>query len=364
MSLNEFKSLCIEGNRNELRQYVKDNKEALLKIESNDLYGILLKTICHRNMKYFVDAQLPWKELMLYNQSLSWKEVQLQSEDLSETRMTDCPKISLYTDILKHFLVNHEVEEIPVSFLEHKITDPSLLIRNVSCYIDLENVFFTDIQNKNTNINKKFIIVFCYFFETYYDQLKARLYVGPQTNQEDTYHEIIGLFYSFFDRDNGEIVNNGYFSYKSIKVDQNNIIELFFDIEKKFDGNLRETTITWISNYFEWMSIDQQLIFWNLINNNNKYDAIRITMFSTSSTFIDFAFDHIPNCYESICDGIDKHRDAVNLTFWKSFQKKFPDLKNYVFTYLALWYNHADYLSFFEDMPVQELMHIIKEVLF
>jgi len=380
MSLEEFTTYYQTQNNKNLFQFVKKHRATLVQIDSDDLYGVILKSHLHESIKYFAESKYPWKELLIFH-ALEWNDdVQLQKDDLSETRMFECESVVLYTKILINFLQIHEIEDIPQSFLEHEFSNVSHLIATLSNLKIDSNISLNKIMTKNISVNKKYFHLFCYYFERHFDELYTHHHemnhrrierdidenheLDPDFKREATCDAIKELLHQRFDDDDDEDELDYY--YKSIKVDKYNIIEIFFDMVKNNTSQIHEDYLT-ISRYFEWMSLDEQLTFWNLVCHNeeddDRYDAIDITMMSESTTFINFAFDHLPNCYESICNRNDENNDSITFLFWDLFVKKYPEVKNYVYTNIMLTYHHSEYMYIFEDVSVQEMLKVLKDIL-
>jgi len=373
MSLEEFTTCYQTKNGREIYQFIEKNRENLLEIDSDDLYGVILKSNLHENVKYFAESKYPWKELAWKHNRLRWDDVQLQQDDLSETRMFECKSVVLYTKILQNFLQNHEIEDIPQSFLELELTNVLEIFETLSHQIIDEDNVFRNILTKNTTVNKKYLHLLCYYFERYFDDFMSNNshpkkcccnecqedQVDHQSTQEKICSDIQEMLHSRFDKHEDQYIDY----YKSVMVNETNLIEVFFDMVKNDTGQIYEDFSN-VSNYFEWMSLDQQLTFWDLVTSNDElYKVVDITVMSKSALFINFAFDHIPNCYESICDRIDANFGTITLSFWKLFIKKYPDAKNYVYTYMILSFNCFEYMYIFEDVSVQEMLKVMKDIL-
>jgi len=372
MSLEEFEK--IYSNRdsrcNIIIQYIKKNETVLRNINDNSVYGVILRTYLHTNMKYFVDSKYEWTYIEYrYFEDYCWKDVILQPSDLSDERMTGMTNDFFYVTLLKMFLIYHEIEEIPQSFIDRVDR------RNNDCYVlsDLcfaitgENTsFFKTVINK-TFKNKKLIQMMSHYLPFYDEELRNDT-VPYSINKNKIFMTLVRIFESYLNTEDDE--DDDLYLYKSKIVTEDNIIEIIFDIIKneKYHGN-----IIALSNYFEYMKLDEQMMFWNMINTEDTYvlcDMINtedtyglcdVVLSSDSEIFIEYAFDNYSefNNQNNICNIICSNGHHSDI-FVKIFIKKFPDISNTIFMYELLLDPTLCY-RMFPNLSLEEMIGIINQ---
>jgi len=403
MSIEEFKLHYMkENNSDDVYEYVNKNKEKLSKIDDsgrhqntsfhddpgrhqntsfhddpgrhqntsfhddNDLYGIILKTLFHDDMKIFVASGYPWRELFnLKMYRFSWNDVKLCAEDLSDSRMDGCNNFDMYINILMTFLNDHECHDIPESFFDHNI-NYSYLINSLLLLgtIERSNILFKNVVNKKIITDPKYIEVLCRYFEKYHENHCYRL--TEELDQDIVYHAFMDISHYRFDVI-GDILNE-YYSYKSLRPDKNNFIEIFFDMVKNDTSEKNDTSkiyldYHYVSNYFQWMTLDEQITFWNIVKDCNEKNnsVVDVMMYSHSELFITYAFDHLPECLEIITRQIDVKRFSITIQFWKIFVQKYPHLKDKIYIYLLLMTDDDSHFDVFQDSSPQDLIKMIRD---
>jgi len=373
MSLGEFKYLVKEGICDNVMKYVDDNKEKLLMINKSNLFGTLLKMVLHKNIKYFAESKFKWEKIeFIYDPSrknayrFSWVDVTLHQNDLT-TRMNGLKNINLYISILRAFLVNHDVSEIPESFIMHFDNEFNSLLME-----KLHRLFFTtlkislnDIINHNININTKMIEVYCLFMTYRYNDFASNVimcWYGEKTDSESQ---------NFFGIEKVTKVPN-YDCVNCNLINSDNIIDVLSDILQKQDKhflhnectNVNSKNITDylidVSSMFNYMTLSEHVAFWNMLPNDKILD---IMMVSHSKMFINYCFDrlHIFSDIDAIMN--KKINFYCSYKFWKILIQRFSKLKEHVLINLFLYDIEAFVLVFNDIMTVQEMIQILKNYL-
>jgi hypothetical protein len=128
MAFNNFKRLIDEEvSRQIISSFYHDNKEELLSYyDKEDPYFILLKILNNESeiITDYLKTRLPWRLIQLYYYNsiygLSFyfgNQCLLTIHDLEEPRIINLSNGYLYFEIIIHFLLNHDVDDIPTSFI-------------------------------------------------------------------------------------------------------------------------------------------------------------------------------------------------------------------------------------------------------
>jgi len=359
MSLEEFGKLYNHPGTdyNSISRYIKQNETILRNINSDSVNGVILKMYLNSDIKCFADSKYEWSYISHRKFGcFSWEDIVLQPKDLSDERMTGMSNDPFYVILLNLFLIYHEIEDIPQSFLD-------LGNNKYDIFYDLCSVirkeylsFFESVKNKTIKNNKLIRMIPIYLPS--YDEEFRNERPSSSLNKDEVFEILINRFGKYVDTDEDDID-----SYKSVIVTEDNIIEIIFDIivNNKYQGDL--TIMTIISNYFEYMKLSEQVTYWTIINDcsGDYFDTSDIILNSQSEAFIEYAFSHSSEFsnQDEICDIICGNDDSSDV-FLKFFIKKYPDMTNTVFIY-KLIVDPDECYSMFPHLSVEEMIAIIEQ---
>jgi hypothetical protein len=238
---------------------------------------------------------------------------------------------------------------------------------------DIINYLNESYDDRNTQKNN----LFCHYFEIHFDN-KSCQYNHPETQllepliQENIFDSLLDIFDSLLKTNEGRFDEMDNFYYNSIKVNKDNIMEMFFNMTEN-DKYSNKKNYYEISNYFEWMKLDEQIKFWNIINDEHgDYDVYYTMMFSQSELFINHAFDQLKIDATFCCDAFGKDQcdqcDNSNLgifKYWKVFIDRFPETKGTILVELIIEsFTKCIYLlNLLDNVYPQDMTKIIKEEL-
>jgi len=372
MSLNEFIELVHNVNDSRpLLQYLETHMKILSPYQhSNDLYGMILKSLITKDCHEYIKTKYPWKYVSQIISQMN--SIEITSDDLGIDRMEGLVDIFAYFNLVINFLETHDIHEIPESCIVY--------------YERFDTSFLNVLPSKIvSNFNVNSIKLFSLFLTRYNRDLKNFTFSNQHhlnTEKNILFDAIRQPFEMYFDDVQH---NDDKKTYKNNIVDNDNIIEIFFDIYKSRDigASRRRTYISlvgilnllmniydkkdishnitsqeginleiifhrlqMIANYFEYMRIDQQIMFWNILMNDHRVFIGLLAKYSSSDVFITYAFEEFADLHDKskLSKIIFQSNGQSNIIYHKPFfnliLKKFPEMKDdiiihYVFNNLS-----------------------------
>jgi hypothetical protein len=324
MSLQGFIQLIDDNIEFDLVQnYVYKYKEKLLKcLDDNHPYTTILKYFFTKNLSDFIKSNLPWK--LIQNFYFNFRKTDtLTIQDLENDRMTDVINDSMYFSILNTFLKDHEIVEIPESFIKHyELFTQCFFIDGICRFIKSDRLI-DDSLLKYINLLILFLDRFDINCIKHFYQIK-----------KDKLHIYYNLE-TYFELNNNS--DTAYMYHNEI-VTQDNIIGFCLNSIKNRDLQFGHDRIinfmNNLTNYFEYMHMDEQIEFWNILIDIKKYysvnDIIEFLFTSTESDiFMDYAFNNYEklksehDVYEIISDG-----KIYQPLFYKNVLTLYPQTRN------------------------------------
>jgi len=368
MSLNEFIELVHNVNDSRpLLQYIEKHIGVLSQYQhDNDLYGMIIKSLITKDCHEYIKTRYPWKYVSQFIAQMYC--IEITKDDLDSERMEDLVDIYAYFNLVVEFLESHEIHEIPESFL--------VFYKQIDMYFF--NSLASVIKSKFTvNSIKLFSLFLTQYNHNFKNFMKQDRYNPNKKMLFDTLKQVLGMH---FDTKK---------SYKNTVINDDNIIDLFFDIYKSHDisshhqrayvvmyeilnllidiydkkelsynitsrQNMNLEIIFYklqtVANYFEFMRIDQQIIFWNILINDYREFIGLLVKYSFSDIFITYAFNEFPDLHDKsilskiIFQSNDRSNMIYNITFFNFVLKKFPEMKDdiiihYVFNNLSFCFH-------------------------
>jgi len=379
MSLAKFKQL-IDENANiiTIDQYIKCNKDALIKLlddsdrhqntsfhDDTDPYVSILSCFFKTSLTDFIKTQLPWKMIQKYYFQFDINDL-LTKQDLEVERMIDVNNSQLYFNILKIFLIDHKVNEIPESFLKHYENINMCYILNLPMHTN-SRYFFDHLANPHQTVFlDKYIVkqieLLILFLERF-DIEPRSAYVETFHTKEELFETLKGNFYNsqLYDETREEI-----YEVNGVTVTENNVVDFCFAKLRNdlLDVNDRMNNfIIILADYFEYMQLDQQMEFWNILIEEDKC-TIEVTFNQTTSdTFLNFSFDNYEplkteaGVYDIIFRGYELEDNTLN--FYRIILQRYPSIRPNLIMYLIIVDNYVCN-GLFPDLSNQEIVSVFR----
>jgi len=378
MSLTKFKQLIDEdADILTMNEYIRDNYNTLLELQydpdrhqdtslrdDTDPYTPILRCFFMRSLTHFTKTEFPWKMVQNYYLNLHFgNDDRLTKQDLEEERMVDVHNGDFYFDILKLFLVNHEINDIPESFIKHFENIDHCYILYLGNYIRTE--LFEHLSDLRQTIfphkiASKRIELLILFLERF-DNINTNTHIEPVNTKRSLF---VALKNYFFD------IEKQFFMVNDVIITENNVIDFCFaklkDDYLNKNGKTYHLTVR-MADYFEFMQLDQQMEFWNILMEENKVvnDTIdSIFKHTTSDAFLNFAFDNYEplktedGIYNIIMTGLELNNTTLN--FYHMVLRRYPSIRSNLIIYLVIVDNYVC-KRLFPDLTNQEIISIFRE---
>jgi len=280
--------------------------------------------------------------------------------------MIDVNNGDLYFNILEVFLINHEVSEISQSFIKHYENIEDSYILHLGNYINTEVFdYLSDLRQTvfpHKMVTKR-IEVLILFLE--------RFDINRKSPSEELFNTKEGLLEAlmdnFYNNDHLDETREAIYSVNGVTITENNVVDFCFaKIKNDFQNENQHNFIVILADYFEYMRLDQQMEFWNiLIDDTIEIDNTIESIFdqTTSDAFLNFAFDNYEplktenGVYDVILTG---HKSEYNvLNFYHLVLQRYPSIRSNLIIYLIIIGNHI-YETLFPDLTNQEIISIFR----
>jgi len=367
MSFEEFKSL-VDNNTNNRRifKHVNANRNTLKNIDENDHYAggssliasvrgdycMLLKCYLTWKLSFFLKSGFAWRYVIDYHYSFNIDENDiLTKEDLSLDKIEGLDSDQTYFWVLKMFLMNNEISDIPEVFLDHKDMFLGHYITYITqwVYFSLDNVpnFRNGKTTVNDNIIKHFQVLI--MFLERYDFDREKFILKHSDIQQKTLYDQLDM----------------YLQMRNLIINQENIIDYCFNVTKDrptFNNKPYNNFIINLSDYFEYMKLNEQITFWDLLYDINLIDYA--LLHTSSNVLINFAFDKIDKLktedgiYDFLFNDVDL--DHMALSFCQITLARYPNIKQSMILYTFITKNTLCF-TLFPDLTNQEIIDLIKE---
>jgi len=362
MSYEEFKQLIDEDKIDQIRTYVDNNYLVMSQLQphTNDIYDHLLKycLLDYYDSKEVMSTKYPWK----YFIDMELKG-HISVEDLGPERMTGLRNSSVYYNLVRLFLQDHNVSDFPESFLAHVTELDSDYGFKMSILIGQScNYNFGDFWKKQIkgDLYLKIIELLILLHNRHTSDVSWIRSV-PKMSHTNYYETQTNVFMS--------MASHLYMYYNitgrlySQKVTPDNVIELFLNLSKEEIADLLRQNhfILNLCHYFEWMSISEQLAVWSILSTLEENELLRIIQQSSSDIFIQLAFENL-DILKNINQNELPFQSKYNIEYHyvKYVSKIFPETQKIFVIYFFL--NDKILCNeLFPDFTNQEIIFILKE---
>jgi len=363
------KLIDAKATHNQLLTYVMINRHDLMNVTCSDIYSIIVTCIFKRDLFDFAKTNFAWHYVeMFYYEPNSY---QVQKKDLEIERIDGLSSDMFYYKLLISFVQVNDVIDIPESFINYETT-----IKNKKSYVyhlrfEINKQFnvsdYKKFRNDKYDSQNNMISKLCQVLILYlsiYDILVIDLNKSYDVNKKHYFYSILDSLSRFL---NGMELND----MENKNINESNIIEIYFDIchnvLDRFQSQemLKYRNLNYnIAEYFEYMRLDEQVIFWNIlleIENKRPNFIFEILKASKSTVFIEYVIDNYEklNTEDKIYDFmLDDIVTTCPFLFQKILQK-YPLMRNNVIIYLFFVNIHLCFIVF-PDLTNQELITLIK----
>jgi len=329
---------------NNIIYHVQKNKQILLEVIENDIYGLIFRTIIDNNLTEYTKSTFSWKYIQ-HIRRLFMLKMELTEDDLEIDRMTGVTSDLMYFYLLRNFLKNHDVIKIPKSFIEHF----ECLI-NKEYLINIAKLIYGD-------NSEKVIQLMILFLEKYDANIHSENIIRNINIKEDNYLGICEFInYELDNSDQDESI-----------LSEDNFVELSLEYlrHNKLSKEKKVYLFKILSNYFEWMKLDEQMEFWNILSTFESDNAsiIEKILFATKSQeFNDYVF----NNYVKLKTEDDTYdlilaKKPLSVVFLKKVVDVYPELKDSIIIHIIINTTYISLLSLvFPDLTNQEIVFALK----
>jgi hypothetical protein len=317
-------------------------------LDQDDPYSSILNAFFSNTLSDFSKINLPWKLIQNYN----FRETdKLTVSDLEDARILGLVNHSMYFSILYTFLKNHDIDDIPESFIKHyDLLDNRNFIDDICRFIKRDKL--------EDGSQLKYINLLIFFLE--------RFDITISNESHENYKEKLDIYYileRYFELNDDD---NPEYMYHEEIITEDNIIGFYLisikNRDLRFENHEVYYFMTELSNYFEYMKMDEQIEYWNiLIEYYNDNDMIEILCTSTESdVFINYVFDNYDKLksengvYEIISNG-----KLYQYAFYQNLLSRYPQTRNTLIINLMIVSFDFCMLNF-PDLTNQELHQILK----
>jgi len=396
MSLKGFKQRLANETVQDISTYVQQHHPKLLTfVNSDDRCGRqqsgwilqhdpcipILKCYLSHDLTSLIGTPIPWKTVQNCHFNFSHPS-RLSQEDLSEERMINVCNGLFYFNLLQTFLRNHEIEEIPKSFIDHyKFINDSFYLPVIGRIIrgNFPSRSMHLRHNSKVKMNNKWINLMILFLE-HYEIPDFSYSLKMICQKRATYIYLTELFDDNVIDDSDDewdgdyvIKNPDECYYHEELITEENIVQFCFD--KLQNDCMTEITINLthhLANYFEYMRLDQQMDFWNMIleidGKRNSHLLSVVFNSCLSDVFHKFAFEHYDKLkteqgvYEYIVNGRIDSDETGMVYFCQNALQRFPSMRSNILIYLTIYVNDFDICyKIFPEITNQELIYVLRE---
>jgi len=386
MSYEEFKRFINEDKIKEASQYVSDKYHELSEISLSDhFYDILLSYYLNGDSSIIVKLKYPWKYFFHINPNQ-----QITKEDLELERIIGLKDSYVYFGLIKSFLQENDVIDIPTSFLEHynelEVTgyysSYSFIIFNLimnDIYCDFKS--FWD-NNLGTSLHdNSYYLKLVELFIMMINKYDFECILSTKTINEGYHNDIIDSedenssiggntrsyvfdvivenmnMFTHYDDDTGVYILHGQ------EINDENIIGFFLNLPENEINELctLDYFLKSLCNYFEWMSMSEQISIWNILKNIDEYLLLSTIVSTTSEIFIDFIFDQYDKLKTMNDDLLPfNFDDTIESCYIIKLLQVHPESRNTLVIYYFM-NNIEMYNELFSNTTDREIVDILKE---
>jgi hypothetical protein len=361
--MNEFKDVVDNfTNAYDIFEHVRchnDEKydEIIACKNSDDIYGAILKVIIDNDFTKFHENKYPWKYVACRWHRSTLFELNLDADDLSENRMKDLDsdyEIEFYFTLGVTFLKNNKIENLPMYYVDFfknyrlRLNRLLSLIESEIVRVDYDFDLPSELMKPKCegNFNLEIIKMLILFIQTYSYLLQNKSisnngYPGVYQDHPKKEHLIEMITNLFFDSLTMNEIDDSdekpIYYYNGTKLDSDNAMSVFFDLENfEFIFYHEHNSYTDLSDFFELMRLDEQVIFWNILVKRQLIESTVIE--SQSEVFIDHFFENLKlGNKEKLDDELffnDNNFENVSGYFLQKYISIYPDMKDVLILHL------------------------------